>query len=1350
MQAERDHLRDIIFPELDQRLRSLKGILIPIDLRWGVETSAYITKEEKELQIIKVCLDEIERSKPFMIIILGEEYGWVPPEQSVTEILKSKKTNLQYGNKSITDIEIQYGMSLENKHLLFYFRNKQDGQNKVQVDDRLQSLKNQISSQMPRQVKHYTIHSDIEQKKADIKAWGKIVLEDLWQALKENYQQTTEIKSWQEEEISIINELTAIKAAVFKGREDIYKEIQDFLSSKVLNQLIIHAESGLGKSALIAYIHKQLNKEKHLLLINISGSTLYGGSVMRMLMRWCEELSQYNGVEKSYQEESLDILIATFSELLEETSKKTPIIILIDALDRFERTTAARHLQWLPEELPQNTYFIATTIFGTECEALLRRKNSKLIPLPPLNQTEGITIIQGICKKYHKELNQKTTELLVTKHTKELQGAENPLWLSIAAEHLLLLDEEDFIYSKTLTGTDEENLQTLIIEKVQSFSEDINELYISLFRYGYQKFLKLYKIEWTPHFLSFLALSRRGLRENDLINLLKQKDKTEFSIALALLKRYFRAHIYTRATDQHLDFSHNQARLAMKRTVILPDKIKYAYYKQLADYIETLPSNDSFRIQERMYFLIHSNQTYKALMLIIQEYDKPDIEFACETICQLIIEESENKENKYINWLAELLICAKSINLTIDEFEALNRAILGEIATRLIDNTPHELRLAIFSKIKEYLGHFENSFPIEVTENLLNIYYACGRMYYQMNNHTRALQEFEAYKNLHQSTNPTQIDQQFHRIANAIYEEEGDIFIDIGRTEEALKSYWLAHDKYIEILQADTINTQTNVLFSLTSVLERIASLYRQLGNQELRIKYATEAFQFADVCFKGSQTFESSEAVIISSMALGDAFFDNKKLEAALEKYQILESHAIMLNSLRPDSIKHLDLLALSYERLDQFRKDEEGKKHFNENYLTRIYNIRIEICKKVPDSVDYAQRLAIVNKQLAGDKAGQQDELSHYQKARKSQIEHFNANPKSFEIAHRLSMTHLDIADYHLRWQNYQQAHQAAEDCIKLIHPFAQLTPPLIKCIQALAEAYELQSRIFLQSDEIDKSIENALLAKMEFERYLSYEPKSLPIIEGIIKTYRIICSELNPTTNEEMLVYLREFQDILQTAIEIKGNDIAFTAEYIFNIQGINALVELEYDIDTAADGYAQIANCLKEAEKAFNDKSLYLEWCARVYQQNGFLYMDRPDRVEQAIPIFEYTLQLLDKVIEQSPEREQQVLYRQVGILSELSILYREAKDYKKLEHCYLEQHESLDLLLSANPEHDHYLKDQGITLLKLREFYFHIKKEIAWKDYETKFINLIQNAIKDQRKIYPKHLELYQGIIAQRS
>src|SRR5947209_7892984 len=80
MQAERDYLRQVIFPRLEEELRKARIHLELIDLRQGVETLELEDEEARERLVLKVCLTEIERSRPFLLVLLGDRYGWVPPE----------------------------------------------------------------------------------------------------------------------------------------------------------------------------------------------------------------------------------------------------------------------------------------------------------------------------------------------------------------------------------------------------------------------------------------------------------------------------------------------------------------------------------------------------------------------------------------------------------------------------------------------------------------------------------------------------------------------------------------------------------------------------------------------------------------------------------------------------------------------------------------------------------------------------------------------------------------------------------------------------------------------------------------------------------------------------------------------------------------------------------------------------------------------------------------------------------------------------------------------------------------------------------------------------------------------
>jgi|GEM_PF-3549054 len=119
MHAERDHLVNVVFPELRERLEKHRIHLIDIDLRWGV------TREQADNdQALGLCLDVIDECRPFFVGILGERYGWVP-ESFPRDVLYRYGWTQHYTGRSITALEIVHGV-LRNPemrmHGFFYFR----------------------------------------------------------------------------------------------------------------------------------------------------------------------------------------------------------------------------------------------------------------------------------------------------------------------------------------------------------------------------------------------------------------------------------------------------------------------------------------------------------------------------------------------------------------------------------------------------------------------------------------------------------------------------------------------------------------------------------------------------------------------------------------------------------------------------------------------------------------------------------------------------------------------------------------------------------------------------------------------------------------------------------------------------------------------------------------------------------------------------------------------------------------------------------------------------------------------------------------------------------------------------
>jgi telomerase protein component 1 len=104
MHAERDHLVRVVFPALRERLLPHRIHLDDIDLRWGV------TQEQADRDMaLDLCLDQIDRARPFFIGILGERYGYVP--RGFSDAAASRYGWIQHETgRSITELEILYGV----------------------------------------------------------------------------------------------------------------------------------------------------------------------------------------------------------------------------------------------------------------------------------------------------------------------------------------------------------------------------------------------------------------------------------------------------------------------------------------------------------------------------------------------------------------------------------------------------------------------------------------------------------------------------------------------------------------------------------------------------------------------------------------------------------------------------------------------------------------------------------------------------------------------------------------------------------------------------------------------------------------------------------------------------------------------------------------------------------------------------------------------------------------------------------------------------------------------------------------------------------------------------------------
>ncbi|MCD4785053.1 MAG: AAA family ATPase [Candidatus Eremiobacteraeota bacterium] len=613
-------------------MRERYHYLETVDLRWGVEILSEEEEEARELLVLKVCLAEIQRCRPFMIVLLGDRYGWVPPERRMRAASQEAGFETDVTGRSITALEIEYGIlssPQQKRRSYFYFRESlpykkiprktaavYSDENSKNID----KLKDRIKKLMPERVRHYKAEWDPEnQKVTGLEEFGKMVLEDLWRELdiltSEFIEQAP--KTWQEREARNLNEFIEMRGRGFIGREGVKEQILALAKSPVADSTkgyCVTGKPGAGKSALFARLHGMLREEKDLLLLShAAGISVASTQVDSMLKRWIGELADEMGMANPVDESktvSREELVKEFAELLSRASQKKRVVLLIDALNEFERTPTARHLTWLPELWPDNTRLIATAIPGDESRNLKKRRGFGEIELPPLDIGESREITASICKRYHKTLDPGAIDILTGKKLPDGSlSAGNPLWLELAVDELLLLDEDDFRRLGTFPGKPEEQIRALLLDTAEKLPPDVESLYgFMLKRNG-----KIFGENWVEAFAGLVAITRNGLRESDLRVLLPMVSGEEWdALRFAGLRRGFRFHLVQRGNLSQWDFFHVQLRKSVIMLKLSDPEKRKRLHTRIANHLSSLPKTDPLRQTELMRHYIGADDRKRA------------------------------------------------------------------------------------------------------------------------------------------------------------------------------------------------------------------------------------------------------------------------------------------------------------------------------------------------------------------------------------------------------------------------------------------------------------------------------------------------------------------------------------------------------------------------------------------------------------------------------------------------------------------------------------------------------------------------------------------------------------------
>ena len=423
------------FPRLEKLCNERNLFFAPLDLRWGVTS-----EQSGSGQVIKICLEEIDRSRPYFVCSLGFRNGWAlmpqdnPEDQYVQLLQKTFELAeqqfdwvLKCRDRSVTELEIMHG-ALNDPSLsprcFFYFRDvsflttlpKKDRKLFAEIGEsekRLQQLKTRIvAAGFP--IRYF----NTPQQMSDY------LEEDLKASIERDFpiQKLTPL----DRELKDHQAFAEMRTRVYVGGEKYVEALDEFLmnESEGAPQIcLITGSSGSGKSSLLANWMKQVKtraRQNHFqgkkqivgdatpVPSNEAGTTpqptttkiiddgtprvfhwnvglfqdRYIGSTSDStqpgtLLRWLlVEIKQRFEYIENPVPQDPKKIIEDFPEFVESASSNVPILLVLDGLDQLMEDEDAHHLLWLPKEWPKTVKIVLSTVHGSLTHKTLVERNS--------------------------------------------------------------------------------------------------------------------------------------------------------------------------------------------------------------------------------------------------------------------------------------------------------------------------------------------------------------------------------------------------------------------------------------------------------------------------------------------------------------------------------------------------------------------------------------------------------------------------------------------------------------------------------------------------------------------------------------------------------------------------------------------------------------------------------------------------------------------------------------------------------------------------------------------------------------------------------------------------------------
>lgn len=504
MQQERDLLVKSIFPQLRKRCQERAAVFTEVDLRWGITT-----EQVAEKKVLQLCFEEIDRSLPYFVGLLGQRYGSVPDPATIPpHLFESQEWLQQFPQASVTELEMQHAVlqkSLINGRAYFYFRDPGYFEH-MPEEEQIIFQETDAASLV-----------NLERLKKKIREASN----NNFCKLRENYQTPEQLGEWILEDFStLIDELYPLRQLPDRLRQEAlnhetYAESLRFafvgrnetlrlLNTKAESEggpVVLTGEPGCGKSALLAewVCRWRSDHQNDFIIQHYISATPQSGKWQELVRRIAGELQRVQGLAENIpvkDNELMDVLEKCFAGLAAQR-----IVLILDGVDQLAGDMYALQLEWLPRIFPQN--FIVF-ISGGDGESLkvLKHRGYPIVSVPVFTREEVIEAIDEFFRLY----GNRRLPANVISEVSSVDNVRNPLFLRAVLDEL-----RQFGRVSELNNTAHEYLS----------SQDLQELFCKIIkRWDHDFGSNPGCADMVKKTLCLLTCSRLGLSESEVLELL--------------------------------------------------------------------------------------------------------------------------------------------------------------------------------------------------------------------------------------------------------------------------------------------------------------------------------------------------------------------------------------------------------------------------------------------------------------------------------------------------------------------------------------------------------------------------------------------------------------------------------------------------------------------------------------------------------------------------------------------------------------------------------------------------------------------------------------------------------------